>query len=535
MEGLLLAEALARLAEPLPAERLAWSFPDERTAVLPLRDGPALWLHAGGAEPRLELAPGTPPRAAPRTPFQRQLAARAAGDLVAVEQRALDRVAMLRFAASRGFVPEPPVTLVVELAGRHANLVLVGVDGRVLGVMRPVTADRNRYRELRPGVAYVPPPPYDKLDPRAAGPEELAARLAGRELREVRHVVDGVGPRLQAALERRLADAAGAAPRDRLEGELLAAAVAAVREMTAAPAAFLAAHAGERRADAPAGEAGDAPLRRRAAELVARRLALAERRLADAERAVAEAEVAARLRAEADLLLAAGGDWRLEGSRATLAGYDGAPVVLEVDPRHDAAGNARLRYDRARRREARASRARERLPELAADVARWRAEAGSLDAADAARLRSLVDELAAGEGSSARAGRRGGATVGVRFTDPHGFEVVVGRGARENDAVTFGVARSRDLWLHAQGYRGAHVVVRSGGRQVPFDTVLFAARLAAGFSEARGSSNVPVDYTERRHVWRVKGGAPGAVNYTQQKTVYVEPARDEDAAARAAG
>ena len=104
-----------------------------------------------------------------------------------------------------------------------------------------------------------------------------------------------------------------------------------------------------------------------------------------------------------------------------------------------------------------------------------------------------------------------------------------------SDLVTFGVARSRDLWLHAQGYRGAHVVVRSGGRQVPFDTVLFAARLAAGFSEARGSSNVPVDYTERRHVWRVKGGAPGAVNYTQQKTVDVEPARDEDAAAGAAG
>jgi predicted ribosome quality control (RQC) complex YloA/Tae2 family protein len=85
-----------------------------------------------------------------------------------------------------------------------------------------------------------------------------------------------------------------------------------------------------------------------------------------------------------------------------------------------------------------------------------------------------------------------------------------------------------------QGWHGSHVVILADGREVPFDTVLFAARLAAGYSKAAGGDNVPVDYTTRKNVWKVKGGPPGAVRYTQQKTVYVTPSRNpaaEDAAA----
>ena len=62
---------------------------------------------------------------------------------------------------------------------------------------------------------------------------------------------------------------------------------------------------------------------------------------------------------------------------------------------------------------------------------------------------------------------------------------------------------------------------------MPFETVFFAARLAAGYSEACRSDNVPVYYTARKNVWKVKGGAPGAVNFTQHRTVYVTPARDD--------
>jgi predicted ribosome quality control (RQC) complex YloA/Tae2 family protein len=108
---------------------------------------------------------------------------------------------------------------------------------------------------------------------------------------------------------------------------------------------------------------------------------------------------------------------------------------------------------------------------------------------------------------------------------PHGFEVVLGRNARENDAVTFKVGRSLDLWFHAQGVQGAHVVVRSGGREVPDATLRFAAELAAGHAQVGREASVLVDYTQRKHVWKVKGMPPGAVHYTQQKTLVVRPKR----------
>ncbi len=527
MEGLLIAEVLGRLRSSLPTPRSAWAFPDDGTAALPLAAGASLWLHAGPSDPRLELRDAEVPRAGPRTPFQRQLAARATGELVVAEQVALDRVVKLAFGPSRGFVPAPPVTLVAELTGRNANLVLVGEDGRVVGAMRAVTAERNRFREVRPGAPYVLPPPYDKLDPRSATDAELERRLAGLEVARVRAHVDGVGPRLQAALESRLAAEAGSTPDTRLEGELLRRAVEALRAMAARPAAFLEEH-GAAPGDARRGLAADSE-RREVTKRLSDGLRLARRRLADAERSAASDEELSRLRAEADLLLAAAGSWRASGSRATVTGYDGESVELEIDPRRDAAGNAQLRYDRARRREARAARAREQLPALRAEVTRLEAQLASVDGATDDELRRLRRQLEV-EGSARSAGRGKAPTrsaPGLRIIDPRGFEVVVGRNARENHAVTFEVARSRDVWLHAQGYRGAHVVVRAAGRPVPFETVLFAARLAAGFSEARGSSNVPVDYTERKHVWRPRGAPPGAVLFTQQRTVYVEPARNE--------
>lgn len=540
MEGLLIAERLRRLSGGFPYARSSWSFPDERTAVLPLDGGLTLVIRSSQSDPGLEVASSpAPPRSGPRTAFQRQLAAKAAGDLIDAEQVGLDRVVRFEFGASTGFVPEPPVTLVVELTGKNANLVLLNERGQIIGVERPVGADRNRFRQLLSGSPYIPPPPYEKLDPRTAGAEELREALSGKRLADVRNELDGLGPRLQAALAARIGDKVGASGDATLDGQLLEAVLTELEEMVRHPSRYLeAAGRSDRSGDGGEDPTSPAAPTRRSLEKPARRalaaaLKLARRRVADAERALEDAGAAARLRAEADLLLATGSTWRLEGSVATLEALDGGTVRLDVDPRRDAAGNAQLRYDRARRREARRERAAQELPTLRSEVARLEGLANDFDSLADEQLAALARDM---EGSDPRrdAGRRSGAKgreeVGVRFTDPRGFEVVVGRNARENDAVTFQLARSRDVWLHAQGYRGAHVVVRSGGATVPFETVLFAARLAAGFSEARHSSNVPVDYTERKNVWRVKGAPPGTVNFTRQKTVYVDPARDDASA-----
>jgi len=109
-----------------------------------------------------------------------------------------------------------------------------------------------------------------------------------------------------------------------------------------------------------------------------------------------------------------------------------------------------------------------------------------------------------------------------RFTSSDGLAIYVGRNARENDELTFGLAKSDDLWLHARGTPGSHVVVRlEKGNDPPPETIRDAATLALLYSDLKKSGKGDVIYTRRKWVKKAKGQAPGAVIVTQEKSLHV--------------
>ncbi|MDE3042950.1 MAG: NFACT family protein [Nitrospirota bacterium] len=109
-----------------------------------------------------------------------------------------------------------------------------------------------------------------------------------------------------------------------------------------------------------------------------------------------------------------------------------------------------------------------------------------------------------------------------RFTSSDGLAIYVGRNARENDELTFGVAKSDDLWFHARGTPGSHVVVRLvKGADVPPETLRDAATLALLYSDLKKSGKGDIIYTRRKWVKKAKGQAPGAVTVSQEKSVFV--------------
>lgn len=109
-----------------------------------------------------------------------------------------------------------------------------------------------------------------------------------------------------------------------------------------------------------------------------------------------------------------------------------------------------------------------------------------------------------------------------RFLSSDGYPIFVGRNARENDELTFGLARSEDLWLHARGTPGSHVVVRlEKGTEPPIETLRDAATLALLYSDLKKSGKGDVIYTRRKWVKKAKGQAPGAVTVTQERSLYV--------------
>jgi predicted ribosome quality control (RQC) complex YloA/Tae2 family protein len=114
------------------------------------------------------------------------------------------------------------------------------------------------------------------------------------------------------------------------------------------------------------------------------------------------------------------------------------------------------------------------------------------------------------------------------MASPDGFMVWVGKNALQNDSLTFRQAAPHDLWLHARGVPGAHVIVQSEGRPVPERTVEWAAELAAYYSRGRDDTRVAVDVVERRHVRRLKRGRPGQVVYRRERTMHVAPQSPPD-------
>ncbi len=109
------------------------------------------------------------------------------------------------------------------------------------------------------------------------------------------------------------------------------------------------------------------------------------------------------------------------------------------------------------------------------------------------------------------------------YRDENGFRILVGRNNRENDMLTLKTAGKEDIWLHTKDIAGSHVIIFTEGKEVPEETIIFAARLAAKNSKAADSSNVPVDCTKVRYVKKPSGAKPGMVIYTHNRTLYVTP------------
>ncbi|MFW6251604.1 MAG: Rqc2 family fibronectin-binding protein [Halanaerobium sp.] len=115
-----------------------------------------------------------------------------------------------------------------------------------------------------------------------------------------------------------------------------------------------------------------------------------------------------------------------------------------------------------------------------------------------------------------------------KFISSDGYQILVGRNNKQNDRLTKKIANDGDIWLHTKVIAGSHVIIKRDTEQnVPDNTLSQAAAIAAYFSKARQSTNVPIDYTPVENVNKPKGAKPGLVYYEKYQTIYVDPADKE--------
>jgi predicted ribosome quality control (RQC) complex YloA/Tae2 family protein len=521
--------------------------------------------------------------------------------------------------------------LIIELMGRMSNIILCNEQGLILGSLKHVGADVNRYRVIAANVQYVPPPPQQRtiagqslarLEPTTITAAQLA--LCGKEDMELTKGVPPQGekknakiqePRLWQLLTRSLlgfspliarevvyrttSDAeslinAGEALWEELAWNVreLAALydthawkpqlVERVRETGEAqtslsrpiPIAF-APYVLEQYAEQPgiriresasinvlidefyagaewrdAMESVRTPVRK----ILQTRLDRCKRKAELLQQELAVSEEASRYRLQAELLLAYQHEVKQGQSSVVLQNFfedEASPpgVTIPLDPRFDAVGNANHlfhKYHKLRRALALVpSQIEQNASELAtieqlladlmladtpAEVALVKAEvqsAGYIRGAKAGNtsLAGVGKRTHKGKGGKQMKGKPippgGGVPLQIQSRDR--FTILIGKNSRQNEEVTFHQATANDMWLHARGVPGAHVIIKAGGRDIPRSTLEQAASLAAYYSQGRGSTSVPVDYTMQRYVRHMKGGGPGMVIYEREKTIYAEP------------
>src|SRR5690625_4090200 len=440
--------------------------------------------------------------------------------------------------------PGRVVEIVVELVGDQWNLLGLDPSGRIAAALWPRRAGERR---LWPGQLYEAPPPSGR---RGIGTplgleewEELVEGIEGRELRrrlisEVAYLSPiNTGPILgesEGGTEEShthylgLARLPDAEPRLLELGERLQPYPLPLPGIDDVPyptllAAFDAlSRQGESEGELEGSreEVSAIPL-----ELLAglrQRLERLERRKSRLEAEVEEAvEDTARLRGEADLLMANLHRLRKGMVEVELDDWEGGQILVALDPALDPSENARSLYDEARRRE----RAAEEVPGLIAEVdAETEALGALLERAEAGEATLQEIEGALPQRRPAERGEEVELPY-LRYRTTGGLEVRVGRSSKANDELTFHHSSPEDIWLHARGVGGGHVILRWGHRESNPSArdIAEAANLASLHSRARSSGVVPVDWTRRKYVRKPRKSAPGQVVFEREKTVFVEP------------
>ncbi|WYL92470.1 MAG: NFACT family protein [Gloeotrichia echinulata IR180] len=255
------------------------------------------------------------------------------------------------------------------------------------------------------------------------------------------------------------------------------------------------------------------------------------------EERLQQSDKADEYREKADLLMAYLQKWEPGMKEITLPDFDtGKPRAIALQPDKNAVQNAQSMYKQHQK----LKRARAAVEPLLLEVNTEIAYLEQVEAAiaqidkyqtpeDLQALEEIRDELIGQKYLEDpeyrnRSVNEAASSNYHRSRTPSGFELLIGRNNRQNDQLTFRVAGDYDLWFHAQEIPGSHVLLRLEPGAVPEASDLqFAANFAAYYSRGRQSDQVPVVYTQPKHVYKPKGAKPGIAIYKQERILWGKP------------
>ncbi len=548
MDGLCLYASVLEIGRALAGGRIDKIQQTEKDElILTVRGAGAnyrLLINASASDARVHLSENKKQSPAEAPMFCMLLRKRITGGrLVSFEQANMDRVFAIGIEASSELGDPARFTLCCELMGRHSNIILVDGSGAVVDAIKRVSPAMSGARPMLPGIIYSLPPAQEKRDPRFASREDFLAAVSGapNPQKAISQKFFGISTKTAAAL----LESFGADGLRRLFDEIGQKAEACLElDGQGEPRDVLPFRpAGEAYEPMESiGRAYDALYEQRERTGWIRRHGASARKviLNNIERCEKKLELYADVlnagesieknRLYGELLTAnlhrlkAGSD-----SAAVLDYYCDPPaqVLIPTDPQLMPGENAQRYYRKYQKLKAARDMAALQREQTLAELDYLEGQLENLANCTAENeLEELIEELRA-EGyikkdRGERKKRKLAPSRPMCFISSDGVEMLVGKNNAQNDVLTLRTALPNEIWLHAKNIPGSHVIIRGGG-EPPENTLREAAALAAYYSKARGSDNVPVDYTPRKYVKKPSGAKPGMVIYTTNRTLYATP------------
>ena len=536
--------------------------PSRDTVIFHLKhkEGRAKLLFAANpAAPRLHLTTANPENP-PEPPMFCMLLRKHLGSarLVRVEQLPMERCALFTFDCIDEMGDQVQKQLVAELMGRTCNLYLLAPDGRILDCLRRIGLDESTKRPALPGMYYQQPEPVTKAEPLTANYRQILSDPGADLLCD--RLMDTLGG-LSPLICREAALYAAGDPDARVEQLELAPvaeklALFFTEHLTHPTPCYYA------QADGMPKQFAFCPIRQygsyQQAESFSGLLDMyytvrdrkdAMRQKGQAVRktvtnlcqrltrkiAIQEKELTAtydreRLRQLGDILMA--NLHAIEKGQTKVRCMDFydenmGEIDIPLSPTLSPQQNAAKYYKDYTRMKNAENELQKQLSLGRVELSYLQSVLDELNRAETEQeLEEIRRELQDGgylKADSARKRAKQAKLAPMRFESTDGYPIYVGRNNRQNDELTFKMARKDDLWLHASKVHGSHVIIACAGVTPPDNTITQAAQLAAYYAETNGGQNIAVDMTPVKQVKKIPNGKPGMVIYHSYKTVIANP------------
>ena len=471
------------------------------------------------------------------------------GRIIAIEQKGSERIIEISIETLNELGFTVSKKLIFEIMGKHSNIILTDIStGKIIDSIKRVSFDVNRVRQILPGMIYQYPPEQDKIPFGEITGEQLDSLPA--DGKTILRSVGGISPAFAEELAEHVSS----------RSEYFFGVKDGILDGTSGNA-FV--YLDEKEAPVDFYPVPLKCLKESCKTLEFSSLSAAmefyfnkkessnkgRQKSHDLIRSVNTAldkMYLKKKRLSEDLLKAENSeDLRLYGELLTanihlikpgmksvdvVNYYDGSTVTIPLDVKQSPAKNAQHYFKKYGKAKTAVKEKQIQLEENDGEIKYLESVLAFLENTDDVdEIESIRNELVE-TGYVRRRKQQGGfkekkyKSAPHRYTLSNGMTVLVGKNNKENDYLTFNTAGNRDIWLHTKDIPGSHVIVQSSGQDLDEKAIFEAAAIAAYHSKARTSENVPVDYVPVKYVKKPAGAKPGMVIFTNNRTVWVNPA-----------